>query len=72
MIRKLALVAILTGAATAAFAQQGSSDEQTACRRDVRKFCHNKEVGEIAGCLLSQPRKDLSATCRALLKSKGV
>ena len=72
MIRKLALVAILIGAATAAFAQQGSPDEQTACRRDVRKFCHNKEVGEIAGCLLSQPRKDLSATCRALLKSKGV
>ena len=72
MIRKLALVAILIGAATAAFAQQGSPDEQTACRRDVRKFCHNKEVGEIAGCLLSQPRKDLSSTCRALLKSKGV
>ena len=72
MIRKLLLVAVLTAAASAAVAQQGPSDEQAACRHDVRKFCHNKEVGEIAGCLLSQPRKDLSATCRALLKSKGV
>ena len=71
MIRIYLLLALLISGSSAALAQS-KSDEESACRGDVRRFCHDKERHEIAGCLLSQKREKLSSRCRALLKSKGV
>ncbi len=71
VIRIFLLLALLISGSSTVLAQS-KSDEEAACRGDVRRFCHNKERGEIAGCLLSQRREKLSSRCRALLKSKGV
>lgn len=71
MIRKLLLVTILSAASSTAFAQ-GSSEEQAACRPDVRRFCHAiKEGGNFLGCL-QQNRAKLRRPCRAMLEGHGL
>jgi hypothetical protein len=71
MIRKLVLVALLCVAASTVFAQ-GSTDEEAACRPDVRRFCHAiKEGGNFLGCL-QEHRAKLRRQCRAVLESHGM
>jgi len=71
MIRKLVLVALLSVVASTAFAQ-GSTDDEAACRPDVRRFCHAvKEGGNFLGCL-QEHRKKLRRQCLAVLESHGL
>jgi len=71
MIRKLVLVALLSAVSSAVFAQS-STDEEAACRPDVRRFCHTiKEGGNFLGCL-QEHRAKLRRQCRAVLESHGM
>ena len=71
MIRKLVLVALISVASSTVFAQ-GSTDEDAACRPDVRRFCHDvKEGGNFLGCLQTH-RAKLRRQCRAVLESHGL
>jgi len=75
MIRKLVLVAVLTAAASAAFAQGGGTpEEQAACRPDVRRFCHSIPPGSGDGVFLAclqEHRAKLRRVCRQVLESHG-
>lgn len=72
MIRKLILAVIVTAAVSPAFAAQGSSDQEAACRPDVRRFCHAiTEGGNFLGCL-QKNRDKLRRPCRAVLESHGM
>ena len=74
MIRKLVLAAALTAAASAAFAQGGTPEEQAACRADVRRFCHSIAPGSADGVFLAclqEHREKLRRACRAVLESHG-
>ena len=58
-----------------AMAQQGTPDEQAACRPDVRKFCfrvHESDGSQAYLACLQQNRDRLTAKCRAVLESHGV
>ncbi len=86
-IRKFAMIAVFTLAASAAFAQgntrkppengaqrSGSAEDQAACRPDVRKYCYKLE--EDAGDLtflacLKEHRDKLSKPCSAVLDRNG-
>jgi hypothetical protein len=73
MIRIFVLTAVLTAASTAAIAQQGTPQEEAACRPDVRRFCHNKigaGNGTILACL-QEYRAKLHRACREVLESHG-
>lgn len=69
------LATVLVVTSTAAMAQNGTPDEQEACRPDVRRFCHN--VPQNSGsegflqCLQAH-REKISTRCRAVLESHGV
>jgi hypothetical protein len=72
MIHKLFLVALLCVAVSPALAARGSSDEEAACRPDVRRFCHTiKEGRNFLGCL-HEHRAKLRPACRNVLKSHGL
>jgi uncharacterized low-complexity protein len=72
--RAILISAILMGVSTAAIAQMGSPQEQTACRADVRRFCHKLKETEGSNAFvqcLQGHRDKLSARCRAVLESHG-
>lgn len=71
----IALISAALLAASAAVAQeQGTRDEQAACRADTRRFCRtvDPDTGTfgILNCL-KQNRVKLSRACRGLLESHG-
>jgi Cysteine rich repeat len=73
MIRILVLTAVLTAAASAAFAQSGTPHEEAACRPDVRRFCHavaGSGNGPVLACL-QEHRQKLRKACREVLESHG-
>ena len=86
LIRNLMLIAALSIAPATAFAQgskakstagvdrSGSSDDQAACRPDVRKHCHNIEsdAGDLVflACLKSH-RDKLRKPCLDVLERNG-
>jgi Cysteine rich repeat len=85
LIRRFLLVAALIVAPATAFAQSkaktpagvdrsGSSDDQAACRPDVRKHCHDIEsdAGDLVflACLKSH-RDKLRKPCLAVLERNG-
>jgi Cysteine rich repeat len=84
LIRRLLLVAALIVAPATAFAQKakttagvdrsGSSDDQAACRPDVRKHCHNIEsdAGDLVflACL-KEHRDKLRKPCLSVLERNG-
>lgn len=73
--RRSLLAALLIAMSTAAMAQNGTPEEQEACRPDVRRFCHalpqNADSEAYLQCLQSH-REKLSTRCLAVLKSHGV
>ncbi len=75
MIRKLVLALALTAAAVATIAQAGGTpEEQTACRPDVRRFCHTIPPGSGDGAFLAclqEHRAKLHRACREVLESHG-
>ncbi len=86
LIRRFLLVAVLIVAPAPAFAQgskvkapagterSGSSDDQAACRPDVRKHCHDIEsdAGDLVflACLKSH-RDKLRKPCLSVLERNG-
>jgi len=74
MLTKLLLSAAFIAASSLTFAQSGTSDEQSACRPDVRRFCHavKEQDGDQAflGCLEIH-RDQLSVACRNVLIDHG-
>jgi uncharacterized low-complexity protein len=73
-IRTILISAILTGVSAVALAQSGSPEEQTACRADVRRFCHKLKESEGSSAFvqcLQGHRDKLSARCRAVLEGHG-
>jgi Cysteine rich repeat len=73
--RKIFLAVALLILSSSAMAQQGTPEEQAACRPDVRRFCYriDPNVGSNAylSCL-QEHRVKLSARCRAVLERHGV
>jgi hypothetical protein len=74
-MKRIALMgAVIFAACLPAEAQQGSRDEQAACRSDTRRFCRaiDPDSGTfgILNCL-KENRPRLSRACRALLESHG-
>lgn len=73
MIRILVLLAVLAASSTA-IAQSGTPEEQTACRPDVRRFCHALKPdagdGSFLACL-QEHRAKLRRACREVLESHG-
>lgn len=74
IIRVAALSLVLMSLSGAAFAG-GTPDQETACRPDVRKYCHqlppNASDAEFLSCLQDH-RAKLSTPCRKVLESNGV
>ena len=74
-VRQISLAAALLVLSSSAMAQSGSSEEQAACRPDVRRFCYKiKESGGSNAFLqcLQEHRARLSPRCRAVLESHGM
>jgi hypothetical protein len=73
--RKIFLAVALLILSSSAMAQQGTPEEQAACRPDVRRFCYriNPSQGSTAylSCL-QEHRVKLSTRCRAVLERHGV
>lgn len=74
--KKIGLILLLLfAAAPPAFAASGTTEQQDACRPDVRRFCHQvrADAGDSAflACLQAN-RARLSAGCRAVLESHGM
>ena len=70
MFVRLSLIAIMTCAPLAAFAQ-GTPQQRAACRPDVVKFCKGK--GDDPGVLLTclEDNKDkISEKCRKVIEQK--
>jgi hypothetical protein len=74
MISRLLLSAAFVAVSSLALAESGTPKEQSACRPDVRRFCHaiKEQEGNEAflGCL-ELHRDDLSEACRNVLKDHG-
>jgi hypothetical protein len=71
MIRKLVLVALLSVGSSTVFAA-GKSDDEAACRPDVRRFCHTLTGdGPILRCL-QENRQKLRKLCRSMLEGHGM
>jgi hypothetical protein len=72
---RLIVLQLLLFAAPPAFAASGTTEQQDACRPDVRRFCHQIRAdagdGAFLACLQSN-RARLSANCRAVLESHGM
>jgi hypothetical protein len=74
-VRQISLAAALLVLSSSAMAQQGSPEEQAACRPDVRRFCYKIKEGSGSNAFLQclqEHRAKLSARCRAVLESHGV
>jgi hypothetical protein len=79
IVRTLLLGILIAAHATAVSAQvpgqQGTSDEQSACRADTRKLCRQVKAGSddnaFLACLQAN-RNKLSATCRQVLDTHGL
>ena len=74
MARAILILMMAIGSSAIALAQSGSPEEQTACRPDVRRFCHkvSQEAGSNAFLqCLQEHREKLSPRCRAVLDSHG-
>ena len=74
-IRIALLSAVLAAATSAAVAQeQGTREEQAACRADSRRFCRSVDPDSgthgILLCL-KQNRSRISRACRTVLESHG-
>ena len=70
---KIILVAlVLVACPSAGMAQQGTPQEQAACRPDTRKFCRDMVGNEMAvlACL-QQNRAKISRACREVLERHG-
>jgi hypothetical protein len=75
MEKRVLLALVLSiGASTAAQAG-GTAEQESACRPDTRRFCHNipADGGDNAflACLQAH-REKLSSKCRQMLESHGV
>jgi hypothetical protein len=74
MLAKLLLSTALIAVSSLTFAESGTSDEQAACRPDVRRFCHAVKVQDgdqaFLGCLEIH-RDELSVACRNVLINHG-
>ena len=73
--RKVFLAAAMLVLSSSAMAQEGTPEEQAACRPDVRRFCYRVKPNEGSGAYLSclqEHRVKLSARCRAVLDKHGV
>ena len=73
--RKVFLVTAMLVLSSSAMAQEGTPEEQAACRPDVRRFCYRVKPNEGSGAYLSclqEHRVKLSARCRAVLDKHGV
>jgi hypothetical protein len=74
-VRHISFAAALLVLSSGAMAQQGSSEEQAACRPDVRRFCYKLKNGDGTDAFLQclqEHRARLSGRCRAVLESHGV
>ncbi len=89
IIRKFMLVAVLTLASSTAFAQlsthktpenkvapgrEGTAEDQTACRPDVRRYCHNldPDAGSLSFLACLQEHRDkLRRACLDVLERNG-
>ena len=74
-VRQISFAAVLLALSSGAMAQQGSVNEQTACRPDVRRFCYKLKEGDSTNTFLQclqEHRAKLSARCRGVLESHGV
>jgi len=74
MLSKLLLSAAFIAVSSLALAQSGTSEEQAACRPDVRRFCHAIKVQEGDEAFLEfleLHRDHLSEACRNVLKDHG-
>jgi hypothetical protein len=77
MVRSLCLAATLFVIASAAHADNQSSNtnaaEERACRGDAHRFCHEALGDEfrVASCLIEH-RDRISRACRAVLESHGM
>jgi hypothetical protein len=74
-IRTILISSTMMVISTIAFAQSGAPDEQTACRSDVRRFCHKLTEADGTNAFLQclQAHRDqLKSPCRAVLESHGV
>ena len=69
------ILLLLLAAAPPAFAASGTTEQQDACRPDVRRFCHQvrADAGDNAflACLQAN-RARLSVNCRTVLESHGM
>jgi hypothetical protein len=74
MLSKLLLSAAFIAVSSLTLAQSGTSQEQAACRPDVRRFCHAVKVQDgdqaFLACLENH-RDQLSEACRNVLKDHG-
>jgi hypothetical protein len=60
---------------SAAATENGAPDDNSACRRDVRRFCRHVKAGEGSGAFLTclqDHRSRLSKPCDHALKSHGL
>ena len=74
-MRTLLMSAALISLSSAAMAQMGTSEEQAACRPDVRRFCYKVRESDGSNAYLQclqQHRDRLSQRCRAVLEGHGV
>jgi hypothetical protein len=71
----LFLLPLLLSVASPAFAASGTTEQQDACRPDVRRFCHQIRPdagdGAFLTCLQAN-RARLSVKCRNVLEGNGV
>ncbi len=73
-LRTLLISCLLATLATAALAQSDTSDEDAACRVDVRKFCSTTKEAEGSNAFLQclqAHRAKLSRACLAVLEKHG-
>jgi hypothetical protein len=72
MTRIILAALVMMACPSASLAQQGTPQEQAACRPDTRKLCRNL-VGNDTAVLscLQQNRAKLSRACREVLERHG-
>lgn len=74
-VRQISLAAALLVLSSSAMAQSGTSEEEDACRADVRRFCYKIKEGSESGAFLQclqEHRARLSSRCRAVLETHGM
>jgi hypothetical protein len=74
MLTKCLLSTAFIAVSSLTFAQSGTTQEQAACRPDVRRFCHavrEQDGDEAFLSCIELHRDSLSKACRAVLKDHG-